>query len=204
MESGKFYNLPSLPYEYDALAPHISEDQLRIHHQKHHNAYVEGANAIFKKMENARAENANLDMKANLKELSFHIGGFLLHSMFWNNLAPANDGGREPEGLLLEAIENEFGSFERFQDEFTRTALSVEGSGWTALAYCEYTRRSLLMQIEKHNINVYPNFKILLLLDIWEHAYYIDYKNDRAKYIGAFWEIVNWKKAEERLGKLVF
>ncbi len=204
MESGKFYSLPNLPYEYDALAPYITEEQLRIHHQKHHNGYVEGANAIFKKMENARAENANLDMKAILKELSFHIGGFLLHSMFWNNLAPANDGGREPDGRLLEAIENEFGSFERFQDEFARTALSVEGSGWVILAYCEYTRRPLLMQIEKHNLNVYPNFKILLVLDIWEHAYYIDYKNDRAKYIDAFWNIVNWKKAEERFGRLAF
>jgi superoxide dismutase, Fe-Mn family len=202
MESGKFYNLPNLPYEYDALAPYITEDQLRIHHQKHHNAYVEGANAIFKKMENARAENANLNMKENLKELSFHIGGFLLHSMFWNNLAPANGDRMEPGRFLSEAIENEFGSFERFQDEFTRTALSVEGSGWAILAYCEYTRRPLLMQIEKHNVNVYPNFKILLLLDVWEHAYYIDYKNDRAKYIGAFWNIVNWRKAEERFGRL--
>jgi len=203
MESEKFYSLPNLPYEYNALAPYITEDQLRIHHQKHHNAYAEGASAIFKKMENARAENANLDMKANLKELSFHIGGFLLHSMFWNNLAPANNGGGEPDGLLLEAIENEFGSFERFQNEFTKTALSVEGSGWAILTYCEYTRRPLLMQVEKHNMNVYPNFKILLLLDVWEHAYYIDYKNDRAKYIDAFWNIVNWKKIEERFGRLV-
>jgi superoxide dismutase, Fe-Mn family len=204
MESEKFYNLPNLPYEYDALAPYITEDQLRIHHEKHHNAYVEGANAIFKKMENARAENANLNMKANLKELSFHIGGFLLHSMFWNNLAPKNDGGKEPDRQLLEAIENEFGSFERFQDEFTRTALSVEGSGWATLTYCEYTRRPLIMQIEKHNVNVFPNFKILMMLDMWEHAYYIDYKNDRAKYIDAFWNIVNWKKVEERFGRLAF
>lgn len=204
MESGKFYNLPNIPYEYDALVPYITEDQLKVHHLKHHNAYVEGANAIFRKMENTRAENANLDMKAILKELSFQIGGFILHSMFWNNLAPANNGEGKPSGSLLEAVENEFGSFERFQDEFTRTALSVEGSGWAMLTYCEYTRRLLLMQIEKHNINVYPNFRILLLLDVWEHAYYIDYKNDRIKYIDAFWEIVNWKKAEERFGRLVF
>jgi superoxide dismutase, Fe-Mn family len=202
MESEKFYNLPNLPYEYDALAPYISEDQLRIHHQKHHSAYVEGANMIFKKIEKARSENSDLNIKAILKELSFHIGGFLLHSMFWNNLAPTNNGGRKPEDSLLEAIENEFGSFEQFRDEFTKTALSVEGSGWAILTYCEYTRRPLLMQIEKHNVNVYPNFKILLLLDVWEHAYYIDYKNDRAKYINSFWNIVNWKKVEERFGRI--
>ncbi|MCK4891544.1 MAG: Fe-Mn family superoxide dismutase, partial [Candidatus Pacebacteria bacterium] len=88
--------------------------------------------------------------------------------------------------------------FERFQKEFTQTALSVEGSGWAALAYCKCTNRPILMQIEKHNVNVYPSFKILLVLDVWEHAYYIDYKNDREKYIEAFWKVVNWKKVNER------
>ncbi|MBW6441048.1 superoxide dismutase [Patescibacteria group bacterium] len=199
----KIYLLPELPYEYDALVPFLSNEQIRIHHQKHHAGYVAGVNASFEKLEQARIGNVDLDMKATLKNQAFHIGGYLLHKLFWNNLAPLNDGGGVPAGEILIAINNEFGSFERFQKEFTQTALSTEGSGWAALVYCKCTKRPLLMQIEKHNINIYPNFKILLVLDVWEHAYYIDYKNDRGKYIEAFWKIVNWKKVEERFEKVM-
>ena len=198
----KFYTLGELPYEYNALVPYISEDQLRVHHQKHHAGYVAGVNASFEKFEKAREKNIDLDMKSVLKNQSFHLGGYLLHSLFWNNLAPANDGGGEPNGNILLTINNEFGSFERFQKEFTEVALSTEGSGWAALVYCKCTNRPLLMQIEKHNMNVYPAFKILLVLDVWEHAYYIDYKNDRSKYIEAFWKVVNWKKVEERFERV--
>jgi Fe-Mn family superoxide dismutase len=200
----KFYKLFDLPYAYDALAPYISEDQLRLHHQKHHAGYVAGVNTAFEKLDKARSENTDLDMKSTLKDLSFNIGGYLLHSLFWNNLSPANNRKGEPSGELLDVINNEFGSFERFQKEFTQTALSVEGSGWAVLAYCKCTKRLLLMQIEKHNTNIYPAFKMLLVLDMWEHAYYLDYKNDRAKYIEAFWSVVNWKKAEKRLERLAF
>lgn len=202
MEVKKFYTLPDLPYGYNALAPFMSEQQLRLHHLKHHAAYGKGVNAIFEKMEKARKGCIDLDMKPLLKELSFHIGGHLLHSMYWNNLSPADDGGGKPRGKLLIAINNEFGSVERFKDEFTRTALSVEGSGWAALTYCKCSEKPLLMQIEKHNMNIYPSFKILMVLDVWEHAYYLDYKNDRAKFIEAFWNIVNWKKVEERFEKI--
>ena len=196
--NNKFYSLPELPYKYGALVPFISEKQLRIHHQKHHAGYVAGINASFEKLKKAREKNIDLDMKSVLKNQSFHLGGYLLHSLFWNNLTPTNDEKGKPNGNILLAINNEFGSFERFQKEFTQTALSVEGSGWAALAYCKCTNRPILMQIEKHNVNVYPSFKILLVLDVWEHAYYIDYKNDREKYIEAFWKVVNWKKVNER------
>ncbi|MCK5490279.1 MAG: superoxide dismutase [Candidatus Pacebacteria bacterium] len=199
----KFYKLPDLPYGYDALVPYMSEDQLQLHHKKHHQGYVDGTNKTFKKLEKARDENVDLDMKSTLKDLSFNIGGYLLHSLFWNNLAPANDGVGKPNGILIDAINDEFGSFERFQKEFTEIALGVEGSGWAALAYCKCTKRPLLMQIEKHNVNVYPAFKMLLVLDVWEHSYYIDYKNDRGKYVDAFWKIVNWKKVEERLERII-
>ncbi|MCK4525323.1 MAG: superoxide dismutase [Candidatus Andersenbacteria bacterium] len=198
----KFYKLFDLPYDYDALVPYISEDQLRIHHQKHHAGYVVGVNMAFKKLDKARSENTDLDMRSTLKDLSFNIGGYLLHSLFWNNLSPANGREGEPSGKLLDIINDEFGSFERFQKEFIQTALSVEGSGWAALAYCKCTKRPLLMQIEKHNMNIYPAFKMLLVLDMWEHSYYLDYKNDRGKYIDAFWKIVNWKKAGERFKRL--
>jgi Fe-Mn family superoxide dismutase len=197
MDAGNTYALPKLPYEYDALAPYMSEQQLTIHHQKHHQAYVNGANAIFEKLEKARKENAEADVKALLKELSFQIGGYVLHNLFWENLAP-KAGGR-PNGAIGKAMDAEFGSFDRFKAEFTRTATSVEGSGWAALALDPQTKRLLIMQVEKHNTNVYPGFRILLVLDMFEHAYYIDYKNDKAKYVDAFWNIVNWKAAASRL-----
>ncbi|MBI4744603.1 MAG: superoxide dismutase [Actinobacteria bacterium] len=200
MNSGTttLYSLPQLSYGYNELEPHISEEQLRIHHDKHHQAYVNGANAILQKLEKARKENADLDIKSTLKELSFNIGGHLLHSLFWGNLAPANRAGGAPSGNLNDVIENEFGSFERFKKEFTQAAVSVEGSGWTALTFCRETNRPMIMQIEKHNVNVYPMFRILMVLDVFEHAYYIDYKNDRAKFVDAFWNIVNWDEVSKR------
>lgn len=199
MDNTRFYALPKLPYDYAALAPAISEEQLKLHHQKHHQAYVNGANAIYEKLDKARKENAAVDMKAVLKELSFHLGGFKLHNLFWENLAPAGKGGGgAPGGELAKAIAGEFLSFDRFKAEFTQAASSVEGSGWAALSICHKTKRLLIMQIEKHNTNVFPGYSILMVLDVWEHAYYLDYKNDRAKFVEAFWSIVNWDEVARR------
>ncbi len=195
------YILPELPYGYAELDPHISEEQLKLHHQKHHQAYVNGTNEIIKKLRQARKDNADLDMKCTLKALSFNISGHLLHSLFWKNMAP--DGGGEPSGKVAEALAGEFGSFESFKKEFTQAALSTEGSGWAALAFCRQTSRPLIMQIEKHNTNIYPTFDILLVLDVWEHAYYLDYKNERAKFVGAFWNIVNWNEVDKRLREII-
>jgi len=192
MEMTKSFVLPKLPYANNALAPYISEQQLMLHHDKHHLAYVNGANAIFDKLDKARKDNTELDMKATLKELSFHVGGHLLHSIFWENLAPAGKGGGKPGGAIGDMIGKEFGSFERFKAEFTKAAASVEGSGWAALAVQQCVSRPLIVQIEKHNVNVYPSCQVLLVLDVWEHAYYLDYKNDRAKFVEAFWNLVNW------------
>lgn len=198
METNKFYSLPKLPYEFADLKPYISEEQLKIHYQKHHQAYVNGANAILEKLDKARKDNADLDMKATLKELSFNIGGNLLHSLFWDNLAPAGKSGGKPSGALGTTLDKEFGSFERFKKEFGQAASSIEGSGWAALTFCRRTKRPIIMQIEKHNVNVYPTFRILMVLDVFEHAYYIDYKNERAKFIEAFWNIVNWGEVSKR------
>ncbi|KAF5091696.1 Superoxide dismutase [Mn] [anaerobic digester metagenome] len=200
MDDSKKYSLPALSYAYGALSPHISEKQLTLHHQKHHQAYVTGANTIFEKLEKARSEGSDLDQKALLKELSFHIGGHRLHTLFWENLAPAgNGGGGAPSGILAEWINKDFGSFDRFKKEFTQAASSVEGSGWATLSICLGTQRLLLMQVEKHNVNVFPGFRILMVLDVWEHAYYLDYMNDRGKFIENFWNIVNWEIVNQRL-----
>jgi Fe-Mn family superoxide dismutase len=201
MEQAKFYVLPKLQYDYKDLAPYMSEEQLRIHHSKHHQAYVNGANAILEKLDKARKEGADLDIKSTLKELSFNIGGHLLHSLFWGNLAPPSKGGGKPGGALYDALQKEFGSFERFKKEFTTAATSVEGSGWAALTLCKQTNRPIIMQVEKHNMNVYPAYRILMVLDVFEHAYYIDYKNERAKFVEAFWSIVNWDSINKRLAE---
>ncbi|MDV2482831.1 superoxide dismutase [Methanoculleus sp. Wushi-C6] len=199
----KKYQLPPLPYAPDALEPQISREQLSLHHDKHHQAYVTGANANLEKLEKARQEGSEVDMKALLKELSFNIGGHILHTLFWPNLAPAGKGGGgKPGGALADLIEREWGSFDRFKAEFTKAAASAEGSGWAALAYCTLTDRPMIMQIEKHNNHVYPTFKILMVLDVWEHAYYVDYRNNRAGFIDGFWEIVNWETVNKRLENL--
>lgn len=199
MEKSRFYVLPQLPYDYKDLQPQISEEQLRIHHQKHHQAYVNGANAILERLDKARKDGTDLDVKSTLKELSWNIGGHVLHGLFWNNLAPSSQGGGgQPKGALAEAINKEFGSFERFKKEFTQAAVSVEGSGWATLTRCRQTGRLIIMQVEKHNTNVYPGYRILMVLDVFEHAYYIDYKNDRAKFVEAFWSIVNWNEVDKR------
>jgi superoxide dismutase, Fe-Mn family len=199
----KFYSLPDLPYAYNALEPFISETQLKIHHDKHHAAYVNGANAILDRLDKARQTGADVDLKATLKELSFQVGGHTLHSLFWANLAPVSKTTKEPGEALGTAIKDEFGSFERFKKEFSTAATSTEGSGWGSLAFCGKTFRPVLMQIEKHNVNVAPGERILLVLDVWEHAYYLDYKNERAKFVEAFWNIVNWEEVNKRLEAIV-
>jgi len=200
----KNYQLPELPYGYSDLAPFISAEQLRLHHDKHHLAYVNGANAVLDKLAKARLANVDLDLKAVLKELSFQAGGHVLHSLFWQSLAPASKGGGGmPDGTLAEKIKAEFGGWERFKKEFAQAALTVEGSGWAALAYSTGAGGLVIMQIEKHNVNIIAQCRLLLVLDVWEHAYYLDYKNERAKFIEAFWQIVNWGQAEKNLEKIL-
>jgi len=204
MAEKKFYALPKLPYGFKDLEPYISEEQLKIHYEKHHQAYVDGANDILQKLDKSRADGTDMDIKSTLKTLSFNIGGHVLHSLFWYNLAPAGKGGGgEPTGLIGDYIKSEFTSFERFKKEFTQAAVSTEGSGWAALSFCRQTNRPIIMQIEKHNTNVYPMFRILMVLDVFEHAYYLDYKNARAKFVEAFWNIVNWDEVNKRLSQLL-
>ncbi len=205
MPGGK-YVLPKLKYGYGELAPFLSEQQLAIHHGKHHAAYVNGANAIYDKLDAARSSGADLDFKAIAKELAFNSGGHVLHSLFWENMAPAGKGGGgvpEAGSAIGDAIKNEFGSFERFKTEFSKIAVSVEGSGWAVLAYGKMTQRPVIMQVEKHNVNFAPGLKPLLVIDVWEHAYYLDYKNERPRFVDAFWNVVDWNAVNERLKKVL-
>jgi superoxide dismutase, Fe-Mn family len=198
----KLYTLPELPYGYKDLAPYISEEQLKLHHQKHHQAYVTGANNILEKLDKARKDNIDLDMKSTLKELSFHLGGNKLHSLFWKNMAPSGKGGGgEPSGNLADMIIAEYGSVARFKKEFAQAAVSCEGSGWSVLTFCKTNNRLDIIQVEKHNVNFPAGQPVIMVLDVWEHAYYLDYKNDRAKFVENFWNIVNWNEINLALSK---
>jgi len=207
MEKVKTFTLPKLPYEYNALAPYISEEQLKLHHDKHHQKYVNDANKLLTNIDEAMKTDTTLDywisygyVKALTKELAFNIGGHMLHTTFWENMAPAGKGGGgQPGGAIADVINKEFGSFDAFKKIFSAAATSTEGSGWAALAMHPCIGRPIIVQIEKHNVNVIPNFQILLALDVWEHAYYIDYKNERPKFVEAFWNVVNWDKVNKNL-----
>ena len=202
MEKNKFYALPDLPYAFDALKPAISEEQLRLHHDKHHAAYVNGANALLESLDKARKDNADLDYGTIAKQLSFNTAGHALHSLFWENLAKPKDADK-PAGMIAEKINEEFGSFDRFKKEFSQLAIKTEGSGWAILSYCLMTKRPIIMQAEKHNVNVNPRRPVIMVLDVWEHAYYVDYRNDRAKYVENFWNLVNWDEVNRRLEELI-
>ncbi|HHV23756.1 MAG: superoxide dismutase [Methanosarcina sp.] len=196
------YKLPNLKYGYSDLEPYISEEQLRIHHDKHHQAYVTNANSLIEMMDKARKEGTDFDYKATTKALAFNLGGHVLHDYFWWEMTSESNASKEAVGELADIIKDNFGSFERFKKEFTQVASNVEGSGWAALTFCNDTKRLMIMQIEKHNVNIVPDYPILMALDVWEHAYYIDYKNDRGKFIEGFWNIINWEEIDKYFAKI--
>jgi superoxide dismutase, Fe-Mn family len=194
----KTLTLPELPYGYGALAPTISEEIMRLHHTRHHLAYVTGANAAMDKLEKARqGEGMEVDYKATLRDLSFHLNGHLLHTIFWANMRASNSNNAPAEGKLLETINNQFGSFEAFQKEFAGAAKAVEGSGWALLIQSEDDLH--IIQVQNQNLLGIADSKVILALDVWEHAYYLDYKNDRAAYVDAWWNLVNWDDVASRL-----
>jgi Fe-Mn family superoxide dismutase len=198
----KTYTLPALPYAYNALEPYISQQIMTLHHDKHHNAYVTGANAALDKLEKARAGTLQIDIKGTLRDLSFNVGGHKLHSIFWTNMAAAGKGGGgAPTGKLADKITADFGSVDKFKAQFSDAAKAVEGSGWALLLYDHEIDSLVLTQVEKQNFMHLPELPILLGCDVWEHAYYLQYLNDRAKYVEAWWNVVNWEDVGKRLEK---
>ena len=190
------YSLPELPYDYSALEPHISATIMELHHSKHHQAYVTGANTALEQLAEAR-ESGNLANVNKLeKDLAFNLGGHINHSVFWQNMSP--DGGGSPDGELAAAIDDGFGSFDAFRAHFTATALGVQGSGWAVLAWDSVGARPVIFQLFDQQCNAPLGVTPLLQLDVWEHAYYLDYRNVRADYVKAFWEIVNWSDVQAR------
>lgn len=193
------YTLPELPYDYSALEPHYRADNLEVHHSKHHAAYVAGANTTLERLEEARQTESYTGLVGLEKTLAFNVSGHVLHSMFWQNLSP--DGGGRPEGELAAAIDEHFGSFDAFQAQLTQAAVQVQGSGWGALVYEPLGGRLLVEQIYDHQGNLANGAVPLLVIDVWEHAYYLQYRNLRADFVKAIWNVVNWPDVAGRLEK---
>ncbi|WP_168627274.1 MULTISPECIES: superoxide dismutase [unclassified Cryobacterium] len=190
------YTLPELPYDYAALEPSISGRIMELHHGKHHKAYVDGANTAIAKLAEARQSGDFANINKLEKDLAFNLGGHVNHSVFWTNMSP--DGGDKPTGELASAIDDHFGSFDGFMAHFTAVALGVQGSGWAALVWDALGERLIITQFFDQQANFPVGMIPVLLLDVWEHAYYLDYQNVRADYVKAFWNIVNWEGVQQR------
>ena len=190
------YVLPELTYDYAALEPHISATIMELHHSKHHAAYVAGANTALDKLSEARDAGDFANINRLQKDLAFHLGGHTNHSIFWKNLTP--DSQERPDGELAAAIDEFFGNFDKFQAHYNAAALGLQGSGWAFLAWDGVGQRLIIEQLYDQQGNVPVATVPLLMIDMWEHAFYLDYKNVKGDYVKAFWNIVNWSDVAKR------
>ena len=190
------HTLPPLDYPYDALQPYIDKETMRLHHQKHHQSYVDGLNKAERELQKAR-ERKDFDLiKHWERELAFNGAGHYLHTLFWKIMGP--EGGGSPKGDLLKEINRSFGSFDQFKTHFSQAAEKVEGVGWAILVWSPRSGRLEILQAEKHqNLTQWDDIP-LLAIDVWEHAYYLQYKNDRKSYVENWWNVVNWPEVEKR------
>ena len=190
------YRLPELPYDYSALEPHISGRIMELHHDKHHATYVEGANKTLEQLDEARDKADFTRLAAFEKALAFNLSGHILHSLFWQNMTPK--GGGKPEGELAEALQRDFGGFDSFKKQLSQVAATIMGSGWAALVWEPLGGRLLTTQIYDHQSNLSQGGIPLLVIDAWEHAFYLQYENRKAEFFEAVWKVWNWKDVAQR------
>ncbi|MFN6121898.1 MAG: superoxide dismutase [Actinomycetes bacterium] len=195
------YSLPPLPYDPAALEPHLSARILELHHGKHHQAYVDGANATLDKLAAARDQGDFASLVGLQKTLAFNVAGHVLHSLYWQNMSP--DGGGRPQGELAAAIDDQFGGCDAGRAQMTAATVSVQGSGWSALVWEPLGRRRGVEQIEDHHNHSLAGARPLLVIDAWEHAYDLQYENRRAEYVEAIWNVVNWDDVATRFAAAV-
>lgn len=190
------YTLPELSYDYSALEPHISARIMELHHSKHHKAYVDGANNALAQMAEAR-ESGNFGAINKLeKDLAFHLGGHVNHSIFWTNMQ--GHGPATPEGEIQAAVNEFFGSYDKFTAHFTAVAMGIQGSGWAVLSWDPVGQQLIIQQLFDQQANTAQGTTPILQLDMWEHAFYLDYQNVKGDYVAAFWNIVDWENVAAR------
>ena len=183
--------LPNLPYSYDALEPYYDKETVKLHHDIHHKSYVDGLNNAESKLKESREKADFTTIKHWERELAFHGSGHILHTLFWENMKPG--GGESATGALLLCLDKEFGSFDIFKKQFTAAAVAVEGSGWAVLCWNKFFDKPVILQVEKHQNLTQWGVVPLLIVDVWEHAYYLKYQNKRAAFLEAWWNLVNWE-----------
>jgi Fe-Mn family superoxide dismutase len=192
--------LPPLRYAPDALGAAIDGETMSIHHDRHHQGYVNGFNASLDALASQRESGDFTGVEHPSKKLTFHGGGHILHTIFWDIMGP--EGGGEPSGALATAITRDFGSFEAFKNQFSAAARTVEGSGWGVLAINLATGRLIVQQVQNQNLLSMWTAAPILNIDVWEHAYYLRYQNRRAAYVDAWWEVVDWSRVGMRFDLL--
>lgn len=196
------YKQPDLPYDFNALEPVISAEIMELHYKKHHAAYVTNLNAALEKYAAAEAKQDLAAMIALEPAIRFNGGGHVNHSIFWTNLAPEGKGG-EPKGALLDAIKKEFGSLESLIEKLNTQTTAIQGSGWGWLGYNKGQGKLTITTCANQDPLSTQGLIPLLGIDVWEHAYYLQYKNVRADYVKNIWKIVNWNNVEERFSGAV-
>ncbi|KAN0033038.1 hypothetical protein ACTA71_011245 [Dictyostelium dimigraforme] len=193
------HTLPDLPYDYGALSPVISAEIMTLHHKKHHQTYVNNLNIALDKLSSASTAKDVAQMIALQSQIKFNGGGHVNHSIFWTNLAPKNqDGGVAPSGPLADAINKQYGSIEKLIEKMSAETTAIQGSGWGWLGYDKANDRLVIQTQQNQDPLSVSGYVPLLGIDVWEHAYYLDYKNVRADYVKNIWQIVNWKNVAER------
>ena len=190
------YELPELAFDYAALEPHYSERILELHHGKPHQAYVDGVNTTLEKLADARAAEDMSSIVGLQKTLAFSLSGHVLHTLFWQCLRPAP--AERPEGELEAAIDETFGSFDAFRAHLSAATISVQGSGWGALTWEPLGQRLVIEQIYDHQGNAGQGGQPLLVIDAWEHAYYLQHENRRNDYVRGLWNVIDWNAVGER------
>jgi len=195
------YVLPDLPYDYSALEPQISGKIMELHHQKHHAAYVKNANSVLEQLDEARKKDDFARVSALERALAFNLSGHILHSIFWKNMMPK--GGGTPQGDFSTAMQKDFGDFGRFRKQLTEVASTIMGSGWAALVWEPIGKRLLITQIYDHQSNLAQAGVPLMVLDAWEHAYYLQYQNRKTEFFEAVWQVWNWQDIAARYASAI-
>jgi Fe-Mn family superoxide dismutase len=193
----KNYSLPKLDYGYKDLEPLYSAEMLEIHHSKHHSAYVDGANAVLDKLREARASSDYDALNQLQKSLAFNVSGHVMHSLFWRCMSP--EGGGDPAAGVAKRLDQDFGSVTAVREQMTSAATSLQGSGWVALSWEPMAQGLIIEQVYDHQGNTGSATMPVLVIDCWEHAYYLQYKNEKARWLKSFWDLVDWTGVEARL-----
>ena len=200
----KKYELPRLPYNLDALEPYISKDIMDVHYNGHHKGYVTTTNKLVDRFEGVvKGSTTSYDLQGIIRGMVFNLNGHKLHSLYWNNMAPESKSEGGPGGIAGDMINKQYGSLDRFKQILFETANSLPGTGWTTLNYDVENGNLQLMTYENHFMNQIAELPIVLILDEFEHAYYLQYKNKRADYVDAWWKLINWDDVEKRLRKAI-